>query len=220
MKEDQYVQVFGLIGFFVVGFGILIFALIASRKRRKAAQAEEAEHERKVQEGIERGDLARDPITGEVYSRCIICGGKASAFSPTSGVSWMDKLPLLNRLFSLPPRYTIVDNAEGHLQYCKIHKEVAVKKLEQFHAALRAERSQFNAQQADKVAQMDAGGLHQIVLEQHQVGMELLEQRKERLGEVPLLPTPAPSTKQVLSRMTTSSDEGDDRPHLEVVNGS
>ena len=137
-------------------------------------------------------------------------------------MSWIDKLPLLNRLFSLPPRYTIVDGEFDHFQFCKIHNDVSVKKLEHFNAALRAERSQLNAQQADKVAQMDAGGLHQILLEQHKDAIESLEQRKEKMGSVPLLPPPAkPSSKQVISRMTTSSgdEEGEDsRPRLEVVN--
>jgi hypothetical protein len=224
MEEHDYVRVLGLVGFFVVGALVLLLALLRSRRVRKEAQLEEAEREKKVQEGIDQGVLARDPLSGDVYARCIVCGGKATTYSPITGKSWMDRIPLLNQLFSLPPRYTIVDNEEDAFQYCKVHKEVAVKKLEQFHAALRAERSQFNSQQADKVAQMDAGGLHQVVLEQHKVGMELLEQRKEKLGEVPMLPPAAPSTKQVLSKMTTSSDEGEeevdsDRPHLEVVNG-
>lgn len=223
--EDSYVRVFGIIGFFVVGALILAFSVIRSRRSRKEQKLEEEQREKKVQEGIDQGVLAKNPLTDEVYCRCIVCGGKAVESTPTSGVSWMDKLPLLNRLFSLPPRYTIVNELGEGFTYCKIHKEVAVKKLEQFHAALRAERSQFNAQQADKVAQMDGGGLHQIVLEQHKAGMELLEQRKEKLGEVPMLPTAAPSTKRVLSTMSTSSDDDDEvdseeRPKLEVVNGS
>jgi hypothetical protein len=221
--EDPYVRVFGIIGFFVVGALILAFSVIRSRRAREEQEREDEQRKKKEQEGIDQGVLARDPITEEVYSRCIVCGGKALCTTPMSGVSWMDRLPLLNRLFSLPPRYTIINDVSEGPTYCKIHKEVAVKKLEQFHAALRAERSQFNAQQADKVAQMDGGGLHQIVLEQHKAGMELLEQRKEKLGEVPMLPTAAPSTKRVLSTMSTSSGDDDDepeRPRLEVVNGS
>ena len=69
---------------------------------------------------------------------------------------------------------------------------------------------------------MDAGGLLQIVLEQHKDAMALLEQRKEKLGSVPMLPPATPSTKRVLSTMNTSSDGEDeepDRPKLEVVNG-
>lgn len=225
MEEHDYVRVLGLVGLFVVGALVIVLAVLRSRRARKEARLEEVEREKKVQEGIDQGVLARDPISGDVYSRCIVCGGKASTYAPVTGMSWMDKLPLLNRLFSLPPRYTIIDNQEDAFQYCKVHKEVAVKKLEQFHAALRAERSQFNSAQADKVAQMDAGGLLQVVLEQHKAGMELLEQRKEQLGAVPMLPPAAPSTRQVLSKMTTSSDEGeededDSRPHLEVVGGS
>lgn len=225
MEEHDYVRVFGLIGFAVIGACIIALTAFRSIRARKRLKAEEEEREAKVQEGIDRGELARDPVTGEVYPRCIVCGGKATTQAPISGQSWMDKLPLLNRLFGLPPRYTIIDNVEGGFEYCKIHKDVAVKKLEQFHAALRAQRSEFNAQQADKVAQMDAGGLHQLVLEQHKEALEVLEDRKEKMGSVPMLPPAAPSTKQVISRMTTSSgeeddDDDDDRPKLEVVNSS
>jgi hypothetical protein len=223
MQEDHYVRVFGLIGFFIVGALILVLVAIRSVRTRRRLRAEEEDRDKKIQEGIDQGVLAKNPLTDEVYARCVVCGLKATTFAPTSGVSWMDNLPLLNRLFSLPPRYTIVDAEDDHFLFCKIHKDVAVKKLEQFHAALRAERSQFNAQQADKVAQMDAGGLHQVLLEQHKEAMEHLEQRKEKMGSVPMLPPPAkPSTKQVISRMTTSSgeDEDDDRPKLEVVNSS
>ena len=62
----------------------------------------------------------------------------------------------------------IVDDVAGDLQLCAIHKAVAVKKLEEFHALLRAERARFNSAQADKVAQMDGGGCIRMVLEQHQ----------------------------------------------------
>lgn len=221
MQEDRLIPVFGILGFALVGALVLLLAVLRARRSRKEQEREELERAKKEEEGIALGVLARDPVSGEVYPRCVICGGKAVSRAPVSGVSWMDQLPLLNRLFSLPPRYTIVDNEDDGPQYCKIHKGVAIKKLEQFHAALRAERSQFNANQADKVAQMDAGGLHQILLEQHQGAVELLEQRKEKLASMPALPPASPSTKRIVSTMTTSSSEEDeDRPKLEVVNGS
>lgn len=221
--EDRIVSLYGLLGFFGLGVLFLVLFLLRARRARVREELEKGERDRKIAEGIARGDLARDPVTDEVYSCCIICGGKASTFAPISGVSWMDKLPLLNRLFSLPPRYTIEDNQSDAFQYCKIHKEVAVKKLEQFHAALRAERSQFNAVQADKVAHMDAGGLHQLVIEQHKEALEALELRRERMGAVPMLPPAAPSTKRIVSTMNSSSDDDDDepeRPRLEVISGS
>ncbi len=220
--EDRIVSLYGILGLVLVGVLVLALTLIRSRRSKRKEESEQMEKDRKIQEGVEQGVLARDILTDEVYCRCVVCGGKAVAFTPMSGVSWMDKLPLLNRLFSLPPRYTIIDESGPGPSWCKIHKEVAVKKLEQFHAALRAERSQFNAQQAVKVAQMDGGGLLQIIIEQHKVGMELLEERKEKMGEVPLLPTAAPSTKRVLSTMSSSLSEEEEpaRPKLEVVSGS
>lgn len=216
----DFVPAYGLAGFFILVVAVLVFRYVRSRK---VQEQEKKEAELKAEEGIAQGVLARDPVTGEIYSRCIICGGHASTYAPISGSSWMDRLPLLNRLFGLPPRYTIIDDMENGPQYCKIHKEVAVKKLEQFHAALRAERSRFNAEQADKVAQMDAGGLHQIVSEQHKESVMMLERRREKLGALPMLPPAAPSTKQVLSTMSTlvtSQEEDEDvRPRLEVVGG-
>lgn len=218
---DDRFSVAPVVGIVALFIGVMAILIIRSIRSRKIAEQEKKENELKAEEGIAAGVLAKDPITGEVYSKCIVCGGRATTYAPISGASWMDKLPLLNRLFGLPPRYTIVDDVENAFQYCKIHKEVAVKKLEQFHAALRAERSRFNADQADKVAHMDAGGLHQIVSEQHREAIEMLERRRERVASVPMLA--APATKQVLSTMVTSQEEDEDedggRPRLEIVGG-
>lgn len=138
------------------------------QRRLREAQAV-SELDRLIEAGLRTPD-------GE--PACVVCRMTASEFFPISGVSWMDRLPLLNRLFSLPPRYVIVDNVGGEACLCKIHKAVAVRRLEEFHAELRAERAKFNAMHEQRVAAMDGGELLRAVLEQHAVQLQIL--RRDR----------------------------------------
>lgn len=144
--------------------GLCIIGLAVWRWRAGKADEEEAARQAELREAA----IRRGSLTSDGRPACLVCGAAATSYVPMSGASWMDRLPLLNRLFSLPPRYVILDDVAGDLQLCAIHKAVAVKKLEEFHALLRAERARFNSAQADKVAQMDGGGCIRMVLEQHQ----------------------------------------------------
>jgi len=165
--DDRLVPILGVVALFVLVIGAFVFSKVMQGRRAETAAAAKRERDKHVQEGIEQGVLAKDPVTGEIYPRCAVCGEKAVSFAPISGVSWMDNLPLLNRLHSLAPRYVIVDNEDAGLQLCKIHKQVATKKLEEFHALLRAERAKFNSAQEDKVAQMDGGALTRALQDHH-----------------------------------------------------
>jgi hypothetical protein len=210
--DGRFVSLIGLAAFAAI---VLVMMAISIYRNKKARIEAEAEQEQLIKEGIERGDIARNPLTGEIHTRCIICGGKATYYAPQSGISWMDQLPLLNRLYCLSPRYILEDNEDGHLQYCRSHYSMAIKRLEQFHSELRAQSAQFNADQADKVAHMDAGGLVQIIREQHQKMAERLLERQEALNKVAQLPAatpPAPdstdaSSRQVLSIVSSADDD-------------
>lgn len=157
--------------------GIALVIIVVWRIRSRRADQEETERQREVVDrGIRAGILTPDG-TGRA---CVVCActGRttvATEYIPISAASWMDKLPLLNRLFSLPPRYVIEDDVASDLALCRSHKQVAVKKLEEFHALIRAERARFNAQQEDKVAHMDGGGLMRVVEEQHKIAVRNLE---------------------------------------------
>jgi hypothetical protein len=147
----------------VLFLGLLIISFAVWRWRSMRLSAEERTSQQAM---IDRG--IRDGVLTPGGNRaCIVCGSAATAYMPVSAASWMDNLPLLNRLFSLPPRYVIEDDTTEDVCLCRSHKEYSVKKLEEFHAMLRAERASFNARQADKVAQMDGGALILLVREQH-----------------------------------------------------
>jgi len=163
--------------------GLCVFGVALWRLRYRGAEAEEqAQRQAIIEQGVATGEL-----TSDGHRTCVICGERATEYFPASIASWMDQIPLLNRLFSLPPRYVIADDVPRDLCLCRSHKAVAVKKLEEFHAILRAERARFNSAQQDKVSQMDTGGLEQCVLEQHQQTQRALSA---------LTRTPAPQLKQ------------------------
>ncbi len=187
-----------------VGLATVIVVVWKLRNRR-ADEEERARRAALIEEGIRTGAL-----TAQGVPACIVCGGAASEYAPMSAASWMDKLPLLNRLFSLPPRYVIVDDLARDLCLCRLHKAVAVKKLEEFHALLRAERARFNAGQAEKVAQMDGGGLFQIVDEQHRSAERSL--RTASVTPMPRLPMPRAGEQDEASvtLVTASGPESDE----------
>lgn len=148
----------------IMGITLWQIRLRGSRLARSEQEKnEELAHRELCEEGVRRGDLLRDPLTGMYYPRCVICSGRATAYAPVTRHSWLDRISVLTRLFSLPPRYVIADDHAGELQYCRPHKELAVRQLEHFHARVRAERSEFNSQQEDMVARMETGGLIEMV---------------------------------------------------------
>jgi hypothetical protein len=106
---------------------------------------------------------------------CVVCRLRASEYAPITGVSWMDKLPLLNRLYSLAPRHIIVDNVEGDLCYCRLHKKTAVAELAREHAQLRSELAAFNSMQEARIAVLDGGEILQRLLQQHREHLRALK---------------------------------------------
>lgn len=194
---------YGVLGLFVLFFVLLGVLRIFRGKRRSK---EDEERQRMIDEGIKLGHLTKEGLPA-----CIICGGTASESAPVTGLSWMDRVPLLNRLFALPPRYVIVNANERGFEYCKIHKDVAQAKLEEFHGLLRAERAHFNAKQAEKVARMDGGGLFRQVQEYHRGVVEYLNETREDTDRVRhLLPAASQSDRAVVSTLSTSLHEPND----------
>lgn len=207
--DDRLVPILGVVALFALVIGAFVLTRIMSGRRSAADAEAKRERDKHVQEGIDQGVLARDPVTGEVYSRCAVCGEKAVSFAPISGVSWMDNLPLLNRLHSLAPRYVIVDNEDAGLQLCKIHKQVATKKLEEFHALLRAERAKFNSAQEDKVAQMDGGALTRALQEHHRDSLASFAP-PEPVRQLPPAKDSSPMTIVTSSSSKADVEEGED----------
>lgn len=154
--DDRLLSVLFVLVAFIVAVGFVAWRQRGARA--KAREAEEAHLQELVRAGVRKADGS---------FACLVCGLTATEYMPVSGVSWMDKLPLLNRLYSLAPRYVIEDNIGGDLCLCRLHKAVAVRRLEEFHAMLRAERAQFNAHHEEKVAAMDGGELVRAVMGQH-----------------------------------------------------
>ncbi len=167
--DDKILAVVALLGAFIASIAAIAIYQRRTRHKRELEESETRELEAEmVRQGVRtrNGDLA-----------CMVCGVRATDFMPVSGASWMDKLPLLNRLFSLPPRYVIEDNTHGDPCLCRIHHSVATKKLEEFHAILRAERARFNAGQEERVAAIDSGELMKVVMEQHAGQIKVLRHR-------------------------------------------
>jgi hypothetical protein len=159
MHDNDLTPILAIVAF----IGVLIIGFVIWRWRTLKHEQQERERQQEaIEQGYRDGLLTRDG-----QRACMVCGMPATAYMPVSNASWMDRLPLLNRLFSLPPRYVIEDDTSEDVCLCRLHKQFAVKKLEEFHAMLRAELSSFNASQADKVAQMDGGALVRLVQQQH-----------------------------------------------------
>ncbi len=200
---------YGILGLFVVSVLVVILVRSARKKRALVPSTAELERDLHIETGIEKGELVKDPLTGDVYPTCVVCGERATERVPTSGVSWMDTLPLLNRLHSLAPRYVIEFREDVPLEMCKLHRQVAVKKLEEFHAVLRAERAQFNSAQEDKVAQMDGGALKRGLREHYQTVRPSLTLRAEP-APVPRLVAPAPAASAPMIVTSSSSKAKED----------
>lgn len=201
--DDRMVPLLGVAA--AIGV-ILILLTILKFARRRGHQKEEVERQQMVEEGIKLGHL-----TKEGFAACVICGARAIENAPQTGQSWLDGISFLSRLFGLPPRYIIID-AEGRgFEYCKIHKDVAVAQLEQFHGLLRAERAAFNADQAGKVAKMDGGGI-QVSVRQHynDVVKHLKETLSKDYDQVRhLLPVASQSDHTAVSTMISTPKEDD-----------
>lgn len=195
--DDRLLSVMLTLGCFILSIaGIVVWQ---RRHRAKDLTNQEALD-------VQLNELVRAGVrTPSGAFACIVCGVTATEYMPISGVSWMDKLPLLNRLYSLAPRYIIEDNVHGDMCLCRLHKQVAVRRLEKFHAMLRAERAEFNAQHEEKVASMDGGELVRVVMSHHHNHLKLLR------GSA----TPVPQ----LSVRNAGRDDDDDEMEVALVTG-
>ena len=82
-----------------IATGLCLIVIAVWRLRVRHIDAAEQEREREATaKAMQDGTLNKDGLRA-----CVVCGAPATEYMPMSGVSWMDKLPLLNRLFSLPP---------------------------------------------------------------------------------------------------------------------
>lgn len=139
------------------------FYFIANRSSKKQQVVVEEEREKHVKIGIEKGVLNE---YGEPM--CVVCGQTATRYGVLTGRAWFDRIPLiarLNTLYAMPWRYTVVDDYEAGHRLCGIHRRAAEHRLEQAHAQMRSDHAQFNAQQQQKVAMLDQGGLEQLLRE-------------------------------------------------------
>jgi len=194
--EDRVIPLLGFFGAIVLLLLVGLLARVTRKRRASEEKVKEDEEEKRLALGVGTGELRRDELTGTVFVPCTVCGKPASERAPRSGISWMDKLPLLNRLHSLAPRYILEETLEGPYEFCPIHKNVAVKKIEEFHASLRSERAQFNSMQEDKVAQMDGGALKRGLQEQHRAMLPSISEAKR----LPTAPPSMPSATVTSSR--------------------
>lgn len=163
--DERLVGVLVTLGLFILSICVLVIYQRAKRKDIRTVEAEQ-NLERLIAMGL------RTPEGGPV---CIVCRIRATEYAPITGVSWMDKLPLLNRLYSLAPRHVIVDNIEGDFCFCRLHKQMAVSQLEKAHAQLRADRAKFNAEQETRIASLDGGELLQHIIKMHRDHMRSLK---------------------------------------------
>ena len=170
--DDRLLTIAVTAGFLI--FLAVIVGIIQLRSRRGPCMSplDQARHDRLVSMGIR---------TEDGQSTCVVCRLRATEYAPITGVSWMDKFPLLNRLYSLAPRHVIVDNVDGDLCYCALHRQLAVAILDEAHAQMRADRARFNAAQAQRVIALDGGEVLQLLIEKHRDHMRLLG-----LSETPL----------------------------------
>jgi hypothetical protein len=218
-------RIMSLYGF--IGLVILLMFFFILWKSRRSRRQEASELDDQIKRGLENGRLVRDEITGEPYTACIVCKKKATRLQPVSGTSWMDDLPLLNRLNALAPRYVIEDKEVGEWPiYCDIHYQQHVVLLEKFHSELRKDRADFNARQSSQVTFMDDGGITQEVIHTYQEQRAVLKEQQEKL-KVPQLPASsplaakAPPTRGVLSVVSNrDEDNNDDEPEELVANDS
>lgn len=146
---------------FVLSF-VVLFILWRVRETRR--QDKEQERNAKlIEQGIKDGKLTKDG-----QPACVVCGAAAAHLLLKTGRTWMETawgLRTLNRLYAMPWRYRIEDDWEGGPMLCTAHRRVAEQKLEQIHAKWRAEHSEFNAKQQQKIAALEQGGLVQIIIE-------------------------------------------------------
>ena len=202
--DDRMTSLLGVLG--LVGLLILIFTIVRFARGKKGRTKEEEKRAMMVEEGIKLGHLTKEGLAA-----CVICGDRAVENAPITGLGWLDGISILSRLFALPPRYIIVDAAGRGFEYCKIHKDVAVAQLEEFHGLLRAERAHFNAGQAKKVAEMDGGGV-QVKVRTHY--NEVIRHLKETIdgdhvSMRHLLPQASQSDHTAVSTLSSTPVEDD-----------
>ncbi len=203
--DDRLTPLLGILG--LVGLILLVTTLVKFARGSKKRETEETERKRMIEEGIKLGHL-----TKEGHAACVICGARATENSPITGLSWLDQISFLSRLFALPPRYVIIDTEGRGFEYCKIHKDVAVSVLEEFHGLLRAERAHFNAEQAKKVAKMDGGGVHLKVRNHHTEVVEHLTATIDDTDKVRHLLPAASQSDHAAAVSTLSSTPAEEDP--------
>lgn len=205
--DERWLSVMAAVGVCIILAAAYSWYSYATRSKRSIADAKvQTELDEQISAGIRTA--AGNPA-------CMVCRLTATEYMPISGSSWMDRLPLLNRLFSLPPRYVILDNIEGDLCLCRLHKGVAVRKLEEFHAALRAERAHFNAGHEERVAGMDGGELVRSVMQQHAYQIKVLRTRDTETPMPPQLQVGSKPDEEEISTSVVSGAGGTIPPEEE-----
>lgn len=160
----EYVKVIALLGFFFA-FGCGVF--VWNRNQRTSIKEADDERKKAIEHGVKQGILNEygEPL-------CVVCKQVATKNAVRTGRSWIDSIPilsLLNKLYSMPWRYTVVEDQEGGHRYCAAHRRAAEQRLEQMHARMRSDHAAFNASQQQKIAMLDQGGLDQLLREDTEV---------------------------------------------------
>lgn len=81
------------------------------------------------------------------------CPNQATLCKPRSAVPWLDRVSMMRRLYSLPPRYRVTtpDGFDERPHYCRDHHDRAIKLLEGVHAQCRKENADHVARQEELV---------------------------------------------------------------------
>jgi hypothetical protein len=165
VNDPEGVKALAIVAFMVA---LVLAVFLANRKRTELESGDPSEstdrtRAQAVALGVEAGILNRD---GEPL--CVVCDAVATRCTVRTGKSWFDKIPflsMLNRLNAMPWRYTVEDDWEAGYRLCAVHRRAAEQRLEQLHHKIRAEHANFNAQQQQKIAMLDQGGLEQLLRE-------------------------------------------------------
>lgn len=180
----------------------ILFAF-RSEKRREALQAEE--HAAAVKEMHERGEA-------DIYGRpvCLICGDVATQYVPIIDKAWFDHLPIvswINRLYSVPWRYTVTVDIDSGRRLCTTHGTLAQEKMEHFAALLRSAHAAFNAEQQHKVAAMNRGGLERELRTVETELQEAFGNRPSLTGIHPPAPTQSTVGSSIALPPRTTQEE-------------
>ena len=141
--------------------------IYASHRGRAQERARNEEEKKAIEHGVKEGicDEHGNPL-------CVVCRklGEdviATEFSPITGQSWWDKLPFIKTarvLWAQAERDIVIDDVASGLRLCRSHKTTATRKLNEAHAACRAQLSALYAELREKIDYMDNGGTEAAVL--------------------------------------------------------